>query len=151
VLDDRIGRDVAFSLDLDRHPGEHCPLGVWTGPATRVQVETLQCQAQVQRLTVGADGRIVSLEAFTDTITRAQRRAIAARDRCCVAKGCTRPPAFCDVHHLRALADGGATDVDNLVLLCRRHHVLWHRQQLALTDLRVPWLRLPQPRAPSLE
>ena len=27
----------------------------------------------------------------------------------------------------------------------------WHRQQLALTDLRVPWMRLPQPRAPSLE
>jgi hypothetical protein len=138
-------------LDLDRHPGEHCPMGLWTGPATRVQVATLLCHAQVQRLTVDADGRIVSLEAFTDTITRAQRRAIAARDRCCVAKGCTRPPAFCDVHHLRALADGGATDVDNMVLLCRRHHVMWHRQQLGLTDLRVPWMRLPQPRAPSLE
>jgi hypothetical protein len=151
VLDDRIGRDVAFSLDLDRHPGEHCPMGVWTGPATRVQVETLQCDARAQQLTVGADGRIVSLEAFTDTITAAQRRAVAARDRCCAAKGCTRPPAFCDVHHLRALADGGATEVDNLVLLCRRHHVMWHRQQLGLTDLRVPWLRLPQPRAPSLE
>jgi hypothetical protein len=151
VLDDRIGRDVAFSLDLDRHPGEHCPMGVWTGPATRVQVETLQCDARAQQLTVGADGRIVSLEAFTDTITAAQRRAVAARDRCCAAKGCTRPPAFCDVHHLRALADGGATEVDNLVLLCRRHHVMWHRQQLGLPDLRVPWLRLPQPRAPSLE
>jgi hypothetical protein len=151
VLDDRIGRDVAFSLDLDRHPGEHCPMGVWTGPATRVQVETLQCDARAQQLTVGADGRIVSLEAFTDTITAAQRRAVAARDRCCAAKGCTRPPAFCDVHHLRALADGGATEVDNLVLLCRRHHVMWHRQQLGLTDLRVPWLRLPQPRAPSVE
>jgi hypothetical protein len=34
------------------------------------------------------------------------------------------------------------------VLLCRRHHVMWHRQQLTITDLRVPWL-LPQPRAPS--
>ena len=151
TIDDRIGRDVAFALDLDRHPGEHCPVGVWTGPATRVQVETLLCHAQVQQLTVGADGRIVSLEAFTDTITSAQRRAVAARDRCCTAKGCSRPPAFCDVHHLRALADGGASEVDNLVLLCRRHHVMWHRQQLGLTDLRVPWLRLPQPRAPSLE
>jgi hypothetical protein len=150
-LSDPTATRLEQSLDLDRHPGEHCPVGMWTGPATRVQVQTLLCHAQVQRLTVGQDGRIVSLEAFTDTITRAQRRAIAARDRCCVAKGCTKPPAFCDVHHLRALADGGATEVDNMVLLCRRHHVMWHRQQLGLTDLRVPWMRLPQPRAPSLE
>jgi len=28
----------------------------------------------------------------------------------------------------------------NFVLLCRRHHVLWHRGRLALTDLHVPWL-----------
>jgi predicted restriction endonuclease len=54
------------------------------------------------------------------------------------------------VHHLRARADGGATDVDNLVLLCRRHHSMWHRKQISLSDLRVPWMRLPQPRAPSL-
>jgi 5-methylcytosine-specific restriction protein A len=148
-LDDRCGRE--FALDLDRHPGQHCPTGAWTGPATKAMVETLQCDARTDRLTVDADGRIVSLEAFTDAITRAQRRAVAARDRCCVAKGCTRPPAFCDVHHLRALADGGATEVDNLVLLCRRHHVMWHRQQLGITDLRVPWMRLPQPRAPALE
>jgi hypothetical protein len=146
-LDDRCGRDL--TLDLDRHPGEHCASGAWTGPATRVQVETLLCQARLDRLAVDATGRVVSLTAVNDTITTAQRRAVAARDRCCTAKGCSRSPAFCDVHHLRARADGGPTAVDNLVLLCRRHHVHWHRQQLQLTDLRVPWMRLPQPRAPS--
>jgi hypothetical protein len=26
---------------------------------------------------------------------------------------------------------------------------MWHRKLLDLTDLRVPWLRLPQPRAPD--
>jgi hypothetical protein len=148
-LDDRSGRE--FALHLDRHPGADCATGAWTGPATKALVETLQCESRAERLTVEADGRIVSLEAFTDTVTRPQRRAVAARDRCCVAKGCTRPPAFCDVHHLRALADGGATEVDNLVLLCRRHHVMWHRGMLTLTDLRTPWLRLPQPRAPALD
>jgi hypothetical protein len=80
---------------------------------------------------------------------RAQRRAVAGRDRCCTTKGCTRPPAFCDVHHLIALADGGITEIGNLVLLCRRHHVMWHRGLVDLTDLRTPWLRLPQPRAPA--
>jgi len=27
----------------------------------------------------------------------------------------------------------------NLVLLCRRHHVLWHLGKLKLVDRHVPW------------
>ena len=140
-----------FTLDLDRHPGQDCASAPWTGPATRTRISTLLCDAQIQRAVLDSDGQILSLTSVTDQITNAQRRAVAARDRCCTAKGCSRPPAFCDVHHLRARADGGATSIDNLVLLCRRHHVLWHRNLLDLTDLRVPWKRLPQPRAPALE
>jgi hypothetical protein len=30
--------------------------------------------------------------------------------------------------------------LDNLVLLCRRHHVLWHLGKLGLDGLAVPWL-----------
>jgi hypothetical protein len=140
---------VGFTGDPDQHPGAHCASAPWTGPATRTQIQTLLCEARIERVVLDADGQIVSLASFTDQITAAQRRAVAARDRCCTAKGCSKPPAFCDVHHLRARADGGPTDIGNLVLLCRRHHVMWHRQQLTLTDLRVPWLRLPQPRAPD--
>jgi hypothetical protein len=29
--------------------------------------------------------------------------------------------------------------MDNLVLLCRRHHVLWHLGKLHLRHLTVPW------------
>lgn len=139
---------AGFTVDLDQHPGADCATGPWTGPATRTRIDTLLCQARVERVVLDEHGQIVSLTSLTDQITTAQRRAVAARDRCCVAKGCSRPPAFCDVHHLRAREDGGSTDVGNLVLLCRRHHVMWHRQQLTITDLRVPWL-LPQPRAPA--
>ncbi|MDX6198169.1 MAG: hypothetical protein QOJ79_1320, partial [Actinomycetota bacterium] len=114
----------------------------------RTQIETLLCEAQIERVVLDEHGQVISLTTLADQITTGQRRAVAARDRCCVAKGCTKPPAFCDVHHLRARADGGTTDVGNLVLLCRRHHVRWHRQQLTISDLRVPWL-LPQPRAPA--
>ncbi|MDX6199324.1 MAG: hypothetical protein QOJ79_2475 [Actinomycetota bacterium] len=139
---------AGFVVDLDQHPGADCAAGPWTGPATRTQIETLLCDAQIERVVLDEHGQVISLTTLTDQITTGQRRAVAARDRCCVAKGCTKPPAFCDVHHLRARADGGTTDVGNLVLLCRRHHVMWHRQQLTITDLRVPWL-LPQPRAPA--
>jgi hypothetical protein len=138
-----------FNLDLDQHPGRDCATAAWTGPVTRTQLATILCDVRLQQVVLDHSGQVVSLSTTTDTITAAQRRAVAARDRCCVAKGCSKPPAFCDVHHLRARADGGATEIGNLVLLCRRHHVIWHRQQLTITDLRVPWL-LPQPRAPSL-
>jgi hypothetical protein len=146
-----VGQDptAGFTLDLDQHPGADCATAPWTGPATRTRIQTLLCDAQVERVVLDDTGQVLSLTTLTDTITTAQRRAVTARDRCCSHKGCSRPPAFCDTHHLWALADGGPTTIDNLVLLCRRHHLMWHRQLIDLTDLRVPWKRLPQPRAPA--
>jgi hypothetical protein len=134
-------------LDLDR-PAP-CPSAPWTGPATRAQIEQLLCDARLELLTLTENGTIVSLTTATDRITATQRRAVTARDRCCTARGCHRPPAFCDVHHLRARADGGPTDIANLVLLCRRHHSQWHRAELGLQDLRAPWLRVPAPAGAS--
>jgi hypothetical protein len=34
---------------------------------------------------------------------------------------------------------GQVTGLDNLVLLCRRHHIRWHQGRLQLWDLQVPW------------
>ncbi|HEX8509564.1 MAG TPA: HNH endonuclease signature motif containing protein, partial [Propionibacteriaceae bacterium] len=35
---------------------------------------------------------------------------------------CTRPPQWCERHHIIEWAAGGTTDLDNLTLLCRYHH-----------------------------
>lgn len=56
---------------------------------------------------------------------------------------------MCDAHHLTRRADGGPTTLDNLVLLCRRHHVLWHLGKTRLDHLHVPWIHPPQPRGPA--
>ncbi len=124
---------------------DHTASGAWTGPQTRARLETVLCDARISRLLLDPTGTVVSLTSVKDEITLAQRRAVSARDRHCIAKGCTRPPAFCDVHHLVARADGGATAVENLGLLCRRHHVLWHLGKLHLHDLHTPWLPDPEP------
>jgi len=130
------------------HPNslfDHTASGAWTGPQTRPRIESLLCDARISRLLLDPLGTVVSLESLKDEITLAQRRAVSARDRHCVAKGCTRPPAFCDVHHLTHREHGGRTVVGNLVLLCRRHHVLWHLGKIHLYDLHVPWLTDPEP------
>ena len=44
-------------------------------------------------------------------------------------EGCRFPGCvhrIVDIHHIVAWEDGGATDVDNGLLLCRRHHELVH-------------------------
>lgn len=54
--------------------------------------------------------------------TAAQRRFVAVRDVHCRFPNCMRPAEHCDVDHVVAHADGGATAPANLQLLCRRHH-----------------------------
>ena len=65
---------------------------------------------------------------FSDSIPAHIRRAVLLRDRHCAWPGCDKPPAHCDVHHLRHKADGGKTSVTECVLLCQFHHdVCVHR------------------------
>ena len=58
--------------------------------------------------------------------TGAARTAILLRDRGCAFPGCERPPRWTDIHHIKFWADGGRTDRDNGVALCRHHHRLIH-------------------------
>jgi len=60
----------------------------------------------------------------TRSIPPAIRRALNARDTGCRFPGCAA--RHCDAHHLVHWADGGGTSLDNLLLLCRRHHRLLH-------------------------
>ena len=119
---------------------DRCATGAWSGPQTRARIEALLCDARLSRLLLDPVGQVKSLEALGDTVTTIQRRALSGRDHGCAERSCTRPPAFCDAHHLDHLADGGTTEVHNLVLLCRHHHLQWHQGRLQLRHLHVPWL-----------
>jgi Domain of unknown function (DUF222) len=60
----------------------------------------------------------------TDTIPPHLRRAVIVRDRTCRFPGCQQPAAACDIHHVIWRARGGRTQLVNLVLLCRFHHLI---------------------------
>ena len=55
-----------------------------------------------------------------------QRTVLAARDGGCIVGDCDRPAAWCEVHHIVPWSEGGGTSVDDGVLLCRFHHMLFH-------------------------
>lgn len=95
--------------------------------AVYVSMETSQrlaCDASQVSMRHDADGAVLDVSRRTRTIPSSIRRALAARDTSCRFPGCTS--RRCDAHHIRDWADGGATCLDNLVLLCRRHHRAVH-------------------------
>ena len=95
--------------------------------ALHVSAETsrrLSCDAAVVTMTHGGDSSVLDVGRQTRAIPPAIRRALAARDRTCRFPGCTS--RRCDAHHIEHWSDGGATRLDNLVLLCRRHHRAVH-------------------------
>jgi hypothetical protein len=59
--------------------------------------------------------------------TTRQRTALGVRDGGCRFPGCTKPPSWCEAHHVdHWLRDHGKTDIENGILLCRYHHMLIH-------------------------
>ena len=76
-------------------------------------------------------------------IPEALRVAILERDRTCVVPGCHRTLGLEHDHWQVDFAKGGATSLDNLVLLCRHHHRLKTHQGWRLTRQEGAWLFLP--------
>jgi hypothetical protein len=98
----------------------------WTGPVPAATARRIACDAQVTRLVLDPTGQPLHLGRTRRLVSSAQALALATRDGGCIADGCTHPPQWCDVHHLDHWADGGASDIDRLALVCRFHHRYSH-------------------------
>jgi hypothetical protein len=70
----------------------------------------------------------LSVGRATRTIPAHLRTALRLRDGGCRFPGCDRPAGWTDGHHIEHWADGGSTELDNLVSLCRRHHRVVHEE-----------------------
>jgi hypothetical protein len=84
----------------------------------------LGCDASIVAI-AARDGAMVGVGRRTRSIPPSVRRALVRRDGRCQFPGCERH-RFVDAHHVVHWAQGGATELDNLVLLCRHHHRLVH-------------------------
>ncbi|WP_458682765.1 HNH endonuclease signature motif containing protein [Prescottella equi] len=114
------------------------------GPLSIATARRLACDCHLSPIVVD-DGVPLNLGRTSRTVSKKQRRALIARDHGCAFPGCGTPPAHCEGHHVKHWADGGPTDLDNLVLLCRYHHQLLHHSHwdVRIGDDRHPWFTPP--------
>ncbi len=105
---------------------------------TRVSAETFRriacdaalvptCTASATAPTAG----VLDIGRRTRAIPSAIRRALWVRDRGCRFPGCPHT-RFLHGHHIRHWLHGGSTSLDNLVLLCPRHHRMVHEDGFAI-------------------
>ncbi len=95
-------------------------------PAT---VRRLACEANIIPIVLDGDGRVVDVGRAKRLATTDQRRALRAMHRTCAAPDCPVRFGDCDIHHLKEWKEGGATNLDNLIPLCSKHHHLIHEGQ----------------------
>jgi Domain of unknown function (DUF222)/HNH endonuclease len=113
--------DTLASDEPDDDAASQFDDGQWFHPET---ARRLACDASVIRI-LERDGRPLSVGRRTRSVPPALRRALQSRDRCCRFPGCTQR-RFLHAHHIEHWAQGGRTDLSNLVHLCRFHHRLVH-------------------------
>ncbi|MGV8848845.1 MAG: HNH endonuclease signature motif containing protein [Propionibacteriaceae bacterium] len=93
-------------------------------PLSAGELRILACGADLLPTVLGTDSQILD---FGDTIRLAPpwlRRAIGLRDGGCAFPGCTTPMRHCELHHVKPWQEGGPTDRNNTVALCKVHHTM---------------------------
>ena len=131
--DEPIEARVDVIVDVDTFVGVDRPVedircelrGV--GAIHRVLLERLACTPHVGRVLTRGTSEVLDLGRQVRLATPAQRRAVIASDQGCVWPHCNRPPAMCEVHHLVPWQHGGESNLDNLALVCGRHHTRVHQ------------------------
>jgi len=117
---------IVAGLDtLEERAGRPARMGngeVLSGEAAR----RLACDASISRIITGPRSEPLDIGRATPVVPAGMRRALEARDGGCTFPGRDRPPDWTDSHHIVHWTKGGETRIENLTLLCRRHHRLHH-------------------------
>ena len=97
------------------------------GTISAAEARIHACDCMLIPAVLGTNSEPLDLGRQRRLISTPLRRALYLRDRGCAFPGCHRPPRHCQGHHVRHWADGGPTELGNLVLMCTHHHRLLHR------------------------
>jgi hypothetical protein len=108
----------------------------FAGVVPAATVQRLACDASIRRVLLGPGAAVIEVGRALRVPSGAGRSALRVRDQGCVWPGCERPSSWTNAHHLLHWGHGGDTNLENLVLLCHRHHWSVHEGgwQLTKTD-----------------
>jgi len=120
---------------LANQPGSPAADLEWAQPIPAETARRLACDAAVTPIFLDSESNQPRAGQTSRSISGSQRKALVFRDKGCRFPGCDRPADWTDVHHLKHWADGGKHVMDNMILLCRRHHRMVHEEgwQLVVT------------------
>jgi len=109
------------------------PAVIENGPVLHPEtVKRLTCDGALISMIENERGEVLNVGRKTRTIPSAVRRALRSRDLHCRYPGCSHT-RYLDGHHIVHWAHGGETKLDNLILLCRRHHRFVHEQGMSVS------------------
>jgi hypothetical protein len=108
------------------HPADPARCHVEDGPAISVSTaQMIACSAALSWMLHDNAGKLLDLGRRRRRPNAALRRAARERDTCrCRFPGCESRRV--DLHHIQYWSHGGRTNLDNLVSLCKYHHLLVH-------------------------
>lgn len=115
---------VMTLLGLSDEPGDlagHGPIDADTARRLAAQAPSF-----LRILTHPETGTVLSVGRDRYAVPADLRSWLRLRDETCRFPGCSRRAQRCDIDHVKDWAHGGATDHDNLIHLCRKHHRLKH-------------------------
>jgi hypothetical protein len=137
------GATVLVTVDyqhlLDGLAAAHLDTGITVSPHN---ARRLACEAGVVPAVLGGRSEPLDVGREMRLHTAAQRRGLALIHDTCAAEGCTRPFAWCEIHHPHAWAAGGQTSLANGIPLCGWHHHRAHDPTYHVRYLETGEIRL---------
>ncbi|WP_104168653.1 HNH endonuclease signature motif containing protein [Arthrobacter sp. SX1312] len=122
---------------------------VFSGQMSAGSIRKLACDADIIPLVLGGKGQVLDIGRAQRLFPPHLRRALVARDKGCAFPDCSIPAAWCEAHHLKPWSRGGATSIDNGVLLCSRHHHVIHQGAWTVQSRQgIPWFTAPRTLGP---
>jgi len=91
-------------------------------------VEQILCDSSLS-VPIKQDNGTYDLGRSARTAPWKLKRQLLLSHSTCSIPGCTTPSRWCDAHHIEHWAHGGKTSMDNLALICRRHHTMMHHDR----------------------
>jgi hypothetical protein len=132
------GADDLVTSSALRQVVVHVDVGVLTGedpqgrsfidggaPLSAAAARRIGCDCEIIAITE-RDGLPIDVGRRRQSTPTRLRQALEVRDRFCRFPGCGVPACRADAHHVKHWADGGPTELGNLILLCPFHHQRYH-------------------------